>query len=331
MRKLSSAQPNCNRFIDRLEMTNKINKKMKKKVLVMAVAVMAIGFTNICKAQNPDERKKSDNGKTPLTSIKETDLDRAGLKGKVYSIRQIEYEAIEKFGEITKGNICYKCGKLIKYDAKGNKIEENRYNKSDGSLRYKYTYKYDAKGNWIETNKYNSDGSLYDKFTYKYDAKGNKIEKNNYNSDGSLFRKYTYKYDAKGNMIEENNYNSDGSLFDKFTNKYDDKGNQIETNGYNSDGSLVSKYTYKYDARGNKIEDNWHKSDGSLVSKDTYKYDAKGNKIEENYYKSDGRLHNKSTYKYRYDSKSNWIEAVIYEGEANKAVSIIEREIEYYE
>lgn len=168
---------------------------------------------------------------------KKNDLQRMNLKGKVKSVRQIPYRAVEKFGEVQKGAVePFGDNMFWLFNEQGNKIEENRY-KSDGSLNWKSTYKYDDKGNQIEENSYKSNGSLDSKSTYKYDAKGNEIEKNVYNSDGSLDWKHTYKYDAKGNEIEENWYNSDGSLSWKYTYKYtyDKHGNWIEKIEYNED------------------------------------------------------------------------------------------------
>ena len=193
-------------------------------------------------------------------SEKKNDLTEENLKGKVKSIKETTYKAIEKFGQIEKGDVLVDSsavytdyGRFKIYNEKGNKIEENRYN-SDGSLYYKVTYKYDGKGNKIEVNHYDSNGSLILKYTYKYDENGNKIEECWYNEDGSLIVKFTPKYDENGNMMEVNNYDSDGSLHKKFTYKYDEKGNKIEINNYNSDGRLDSKTTYKYEYDKNN---NW--------------------------------------------------------------------------
>ena len=158
-------------------------------------------------------------------SEKKNDLTEENLKGKVKSIKEITYEAVEKFGQIEKGNVLYCLSYFTIYNEKGNKIEKNHY-EFDGRLDYKVTYKYDENGNKIEKNDYDSDGSLDSKTTYKYDEKGNIIEINNYNSDGSLYSKHTYKYDEKGNIIEINNYNSDGRLKNTYTYKYEyDKNN----------------------------------------------------------------------------------------------------------
>ena len=155
-------------------------------------------------------------------------LVKFNLKGKVSSVKESEYIAVEKFGEAQKGSLFGKS--TYKYDEKGNEIECNSYD-SDGSLRTKSTYNYDEKGNMIEDkwNSYDSDSS-FTKATYKYDEKGKRIECNSYDSDGSLSLKATFNYDEKGNIIEINAYDSDGSLFSKSTYKYkfDKTGNWIE-------------------------------------------------------------------------------------------------------
>ncbi len=165
-------------------------------------------------------------------SEKKNDLTEENLKGKVKSITENTYEAVDKFGQIEKGDVLVDSsavytddGRFKIYNEKGNKIEENYYN-SNGRLYSKTTYKYDEKGNMIEDNFYDSnDGSLIYKNTYKYDEKGNKIEKYHYDEDGKFNYKYTYKYDEKGNIIEENHYDSNGRLDSKYTYEYDKNNN----------------------------------------------------------------------------------------------------------
>ena len=240
-------------------------------------------------------------------STQKNDLAELKLNGKVKSIRKIPYKAVEKFGEVVKGDALDRFGEnlQITFNDKGNKIEENLFN-SDGRLSFKLTYKYDNKGNKIESNSFDPDRRLSSKSTYKYDDKGNKIEQNFFNSDGSLSFKYTYKYDDKGNQIEENWFGSNVSSSFKHTYKYDDKGNQIEQNYFDPDGRLSLKYTYKYD--------------------------DKGNQIEENSFISDGNLDDKYTYKYTYDQQGNWIQQIAYKVKngVEKPSRIVERTIEYY-
>ena len=112
-------------------------------------------------------------------SEKKNDLTEENLKGKVKSITENTYEAVDKFGQIEKGNVLVDSsavytddGRFKIYNEKGNKIEENYYN-SNGRLIYKNTYKYDEKGNIIEENHYDSNGRLDSKYTYEYDKNNN--------------------------------------------------------------------------------------------------------------------------------------------------------------
>ena len=190
-------------------------------------------------------------GQLEKKSEKKNDLTEENLKGKVKSIKETTYKAVDKFGQIEKGDVLNNYFNI--YNEKGNKIEDNFYD-SDGNLSSKDTYEYDEKGNKIEKNVYDSNGRFHSKYTYKYDEKGNMIEDNVYDSNGRLYFKKTYKYDEKGNKIEENWYNSDGRLHSKYTYKYDEKGNNIEENYYNSNGRLYEKHTYKYEYDKNN---NW--------------------------------------------------------------------------
>lgn len=200
------------------------------------------------------EQKRLDSLKQDSIAKIKNDLSEIGLIGKVKTLTETSFYAVDKFGKIQKKDIRFKI--ILLFNKIGNKIEENWY-WSDGSLHKKVTYKYDNKGNKTEENTYDSDGGLDYKGIYKYDDKGNIIEENTYNSDGSLFLKTTYKYDGKGNKTEENSYDSDGSFDFKSTFKYDNKGNIIERNLYNSDGSsYLKKYTFKYeyDEIGNRLK-----------------------------------------------------------------------------
>ena len=121
-----------------------------KKIILVILSVL-------CLASYGQLEKKSE---------KKNDLTEENLKGKVKSIKETTYKAVDKFGQIEKGDVLNNYFNI--YNEKGNKIEENWYN-SDGRLHSKYTYKYDEKGNMIEENWYESDGSLYEKHTYKYE------------------------------------------------------------------------------------------------------------------------------------------------------------------
>jgi hypothetical protein len=258
------------------------------------------------------------------------DLTKLKLIGKVKSLTEIYFKAVDKFGEIQKGYIMYTYNFF--FNDKGNEIEWNKYETEGGSsyITNKWICKCNKKGDRIEEIHYNPDGSLGEKFTFKYDDKGNQIEKSWYNSkcnNGSLYFKFTYKYDNKENQIEENCYYPDGNLFDKWFYKYNDHGNMIEDSYHNPNGSLIYKDIYMYDDYGNMIEENCYNPD--LCNKVTYNYDDKGNQIERCDYALENSLYyDKKTYKYDYDNTGNWIKKTYFKNGIPQTITV--REIVYY-
>ena len=197
---------------------------------------------------------------------KENDLDKANLNGEVKSIYTTSFEAIEKFGEIEKGDKrwqkSYESDNKSIYNDNGNRIEDNKYDK-DGELTNKWKGKYDVNENLIEGKYYDEDGELSFKWKFKYDDNGNLIESNGYDKDGELTSKYKSKYDVNGNLIESIRYDEDGELRIKLKFKYDDNGNQIEEKNYDEDGELENKYIYEYkfDDKENWIQKTIFKDD----------------------------------------------------------------------
>ena len=215
------------------------------------------------------------------------------LNGKVKTVKETEYKAIEENGEIIKGEVNYRATPT--------------------------TSVYSKKGNLTEKSQHNSDGSLNKKWIGNFNEKGNRIGRSLYNSDGSLEEKSVFKYDEKENLIETSQYNPDGSLNQKQVNKYDKKGNLIEARKYDSDGVFGSEWIFRYDKKGNRIEESLYNSDGSLKYKWAFKYDKNGNVIEENSH---------TTYKYEFDKKNNWIKKITYKNSIPQKITV--REIEYY-
>ncbi|MFH1004720.1 MAG: hypothetical protein V1781_04395 [Bacteroidota bacterium] len=271
-------------------------------------------YTRIERRKFNQRKIEEDDDLFTLTKV-ENNLQKMNLCGKVKSITEISYRALEKSGKIIKGEkeirVFLGNDKHILFNDKGNIIEKILYWLWDDGNTYsaKLTYKYDEKENLIEKNECKSDGTLNMKWIYKYDEKENRIEKNEYESDEILNRKYIYKYDEKGNISEE-------------------KGNISEEIRCVSDkNSYSTKWTYKYDEKGNISEESEYESDGKLNR--THKYDEKRNLIEETYYKSDGTLFVKWTHKYECDEKNNCIRQIDYENKIPQY--ILEREIKYYE
>ncbi|MCW3072768.1 MAG: hypothetical protein JWO44_2658 [Bacteroidetes bacterium] len=253
---------------------------MKKKIFLLLLIPLLVSLT-------PGRQKKND-------------LAEMNLQGKVKTIKEVRYEAIEKSGKVEKGRYVG-WAHFYTFNEKGNKQEETLAN-PDGSEGSKAVYSYDKKGNKTEVNAFQPNGSANLKITSKYDSKGFETERTVTDLTGGGDNWYTtYKYDSEGRKTEEAILHLDGDP-SKILYKYDEKGNMIESNQLQADGSPIYKYNYKYDDKGNKTE--------------------MMNTVE-------GILRNTFTYRYEFDQTGNWIKE--FDSEKGKVLFVVEREIAYYE
>lgn len=102
------------------------------------------------------------------------DLWEEKLNGKVESVVESEYVAIEKFGEIQKGEIKHEPN-IIKYDNKGYIIKRTYplFAPVFGSI---YITKYNDEHKVMETNVYYADGRLEKRIIKKHDKEGKVIK-----------------------------------------------------------------------------------------------------------------------------------------------------------
>lgn len=223
-----------------------------------------------------------------------TDLISDDLKGKVTKVTEITYDAIEKFGEPSKGKMTDKS--IYEYNELGNKTEWYNY----------------------VSNEYNT---FEFKEFYEYDDKNNKIK---WSNKGDLSANGVNKFDNRGNLIESNSYNN-GKLSVRNIYKYDNADNKTESSIYTEDGSLNTKYTYIYDASGKLIEEKGYTPKGDLYFTDTYDY-KDGLLI--GYVDISNNVSTNFSYKYlKMDSEGNWLVKVKYKNSV--PISFVERKIEY--
>ncbi len=251
------------------------------------------------------------------------DLEKQNLNGRVKSITENSYRAVEKFGEIVKGEklvdkIFNKENRLTTFNEKGYETE---------SLVgfWPAKFKYNENNQKIEENWYDSDTKIF----YKYNDKGFIVESNNYYKKG-LVQKVKIVCDEEGNEIERNSYDTNGKLDYKQKNTFKD-GKLIETKEYDGDGTLSSSTKRKYDENGNETENIIYDSYGEVSLKSTCKYDENNQIIEA--INITNNAFNKSQTKNKYiyrklDANKNWTESIQFENDAPKL--IIERIIEYY-
>lgn len=219
-------------------------------------------------------------------------------KTKQINISTIKFDQngriIEKNGEFGEDYLV-----KIEYDSNGNKIEEIRGLKENGTWEIKETCHYNDLGLWTELE--NIDLRKDNSITFKavYDNWGNLIEEKKYKG-GSCEQITTYGYDVKNKIIEKKWYYL-GKLASTIIYKYDNRGNLIET----GDGEV--KETNKYNSNNKLIEQKKNFSNGNLFSTVTYKYDEWDNIIEETSIEPEiGNFF--TSRKFKYDNRNKKVE-----------------------
>jgi len=251
----------------------------------------------------------------------DNDWKRDNLKGKVRSVKELEYEAIEKFGEIEKGS--FNSASETFYNKLGCEIEW-KYFTSENELSYKIINKYIDNQRILESNWFRGDGSLMEREVYHYDEEGLLIGKEYYDSDGALDYKYTIEIEYWSNgkkrkeswlgsnqafikvlQFDENENEVENLWFDsqvlqKERNQYtyDDNNHLIIHEKYNSDDLLTEKFIFVVNDAGDVLEEDRFKSGVFVIEKEVYEFNEKGEKIERLIYDSDGKLKVKDTFKY---------------------------------
>jgi hypothetical protein len=245
-------------------------------------------------------------------------LEKQNLQGKVKSITETLFTAIEKFGEVTKGSADSFESSIhnysLEFNDRGYLIKDSK-----NSLII-----YDNKNNIIEKQNYDM------KEIYKYNEEGLLIEINEFlckNLD-SITTKTKYKYDNT-NQVEQSIYESNGELSLKIIDSYENK-NLISRSVFRSNGTSKGSLYYVYDKNNNEIKSQRlliDKRGGTLHEEDETKYDENNLVIE---IKSKG-MNGVDIHKYKYikfDSNKNWVEKIEYYN--GKPKFVIVRKIEYF-
>ena len=84
---------------------------------------------------------------------------------------------------------------MIKYNAKGQKIEQIEY--ANYGQKSRTTYEYDAKGNCVKHVLYDSKNKVVRIRKYEYDEDGSKVKQLNYYPNGKLESVKTFEYVPK--------------------------------------------------------------------------------------------------------------------------------------
>lgn len=245
------------------------------------------------------------------------------VKGKVKTIVEYGYSAVEKWGEITEGMTTSK--ESHTYNESGFETEGELY-LTNGNLECKWVQNYDSSNKILASYTEDAYGTIYDSTKFQYDSKGKLINWKLY-YNGNLEADVNCVTDANGRVIKEST-----SIWIKDFNyayKYDARGNKIEENSLNE--SNVTYYTkkYEYDSTDKLIKESGYFGEGmTLRHVISYTYDLKGN-ITDIIDAYTGSVPKVTKYIYdEFDTLDNWTKRRNYKD--NKITGINKRVITYY-
>jgi len=239
-----------------------------------------------------------------LIKKKPNSLAELNLKGKVKQLVETEYNAVERYGRIDKGdNLGYS---IYLFNKQGNKIERGSYNPDGSTKTLKSLFKYNNRGDCIET--------------IMITEKGDSISDKN-----AVTPKTVFTYDKNGNCTQWISHNENGEFMNKVISKYDGFGNVILSEFFMQPNKWATKTISKYDTHHHETVHISYIEDGTLLSTYTHKYDSKGNEIEQLGYNKDGGLIFMERYEYSYDRHFNWTRRLVYK--VNVLNSVNDRKI----
>ena len=192
----------------------------------------------------------------------------------------------------------------IKYDEKGNIIEESNYT-SENRLEERKNYKYDENGKLIEEIILHATEDFEEKRKIIRDEKGHSIEEIKEYPDGTTERtiikrdekeniieiieldeddeqesRQVFTYDERNNLRSHVKLDMDGDIIESTECECDDKGNIIAKKEILPEEGLEVRSEIEYDDRGREIRSTAYNEEGEKISEVEIVYDEQDNHIE---------------------------------------------------
>ncbi len=224
-----------------------------------------------------------------LIILQSCQMKTGDLNGDVESFKSLKYEAVEKFGEVTKGRPLESAdypyeltmaNVQVYYDTKGEE-QKIKYFTARGGIemqvvRQEDPLKFDLfNGNGDFQGRIIFDHSIYPKTTSTYDH------------DGALMLKTLTEYNNSGTTAKEQDYNHKGEWAETREFQYDESNRVtvekhttfVPGNYWNDPDTTTTEYTYKYNENDDIIECLIREKRGEFLVHFDYTYDQQKNWI----------------------------------------------------
>lgn len=258
----------------------------------------------------------------------QNDLTRQEASGDVKSIRTTGYEATEKFGEISEGDVLYgqygqDVNNLIEFNTDGYITEISNFDYS-GDLSQKSVYVYDGDDKVTKINTYDGDGDEISRTVYTYNNNKKVTKIVDYDKSGKI--NYTQKYEWDGDKVTKTQFISEYKEY-YWMDEYN--GNTlVKSVVYDKNCKPTGEYWEYENEKPKKIVTKDFTVSLTFNNKGLCTSIVNGQLINTNSYCwTNGESY---TYDYEYDDKGNWIKKIERKKDSQKATRIFVREIEYF-
>ena len=258
-------------------------------------------------------------------------LLRYEVDGNIKTIRSTGYEAIEKFGEVTEGDVLYgdilyeeDIHNLIEFNKEGN-ITSISYFNNKGDLSKKRLYNYDEDGKVNTINNYDGTGDEIGRTVYTYNDNKKVVKVVDYDKSGKEI--YTRTSDWNGDKVIRRQYIKGNTEGGYTLNEYN--GNTlVKSVEYDNSSNPTGEYTEYENEKVKKIVTNDFAINLTYNDKGLCSSIENGQRFSINsFWRAKGESY---TYDYIYDAKGNWVRKIERIKESQKATRILVREIQYY-
>lgn len=271
------------------------------------------------------------------------------LKSNVHTLKIIDYNVVEHFGEIKKTDVI--SGEYYLFNESGFITIKKRYGAAGAPID-QFQFEYNDNNSIVAQSISDKEGKLIGKITSEYNELFKKIYQSVYNFDGSLKSRSAYSYTNQVQLKEVVTYDSSGEkvelqFFDYHkrkgtrvetifnpkpkiktsTKKFDKHGNLASSTFYDVMEDITKNLLFEYDDNNNLVESQYFDK-GVLTTKRNLAYNNLGFLVEEKVaYPLIEKIHT-ITYAYNFDENGNWIQKIKYVNSV--PVNIKERSIAYF-
>lgn len=225
-----------------------------------------------------------------------SDLEEAGLLGRVETLIQREYTVIETADGLKPG-VPLGGSTRLRFDELGNR-KATAYYSDDDSLETETLYAYDAQGRLIREDRWDRYGNPVGRTMYTLNAEGAVETVESYDAQGRPEIRTVYGYDHTGQLVSVYVQRGDGPTVLTLQHFRTAEGRLTATDRFGKDGSSAGRTVYHHDMAGNVETELHFAADGTLNRKLAYSYDPEGRLEAATEYTGTGQLVMQSRYSY---------------------------------